>query len=317
MRMNRGTIILIAALLVIIVVVLVVNNQQASVPTATPTVQEATGPLLAGLDQTKIVRYEVRDNVSGTFTALTKDSGGAWHIDATNTLPLRDPDQNLISTTVGQIASINYYNTFTDTQLATFGLDNPAYSVLVFTSDNVLYTIFIGSKSPTSARYYAVVQQSSAPAATAEATAEATSAPASKLIFQSTAEVTPEATAMATAEATAMPTAEATAEATTMSTAEATAAVTAEATANVVQNPGVTLTGQQTIYVVPQTVIDTLKNWLTTAPYAALPTAVPTLPAPATIPVPATAEVTAAPTVEATTAATAEATATAEVTTAP
>ena len=77
MRMNRGTIVLIAALLVVIVAVLVVNNNQASAPGVTPTAVEATGPLLPGVTADKIVRYEVRDNPSGTFTALTKDSGGS------------------------------------------------------------------------------------------------------------------------------------------------------------------------------------------------------------------------------------------------
>ena len=320
-----------------------------------------------------IVRYEVRDNTTGIYTALTKDSGGAWHIDGTNTLADRDPDQTLITTTAGQIAGIAYNNTFQDDKLDTFGLAAPSYTVLVTTSDGQFYTVYVGAKAPTSARYYAVVEQATVPVATAEATteqgafdvqpgeaiatefiggenaneegvlppttplpttevteeatAEATTAPASKRVFQqATEEATQQAIATENAEGQianesgVLPAETAAVETTTEMTAEATAAATAEATAeatvDMVQAPQVTLAGQQTIYVIPQTVIDTLKRWLTTPPYAPLPTATPTLEA---VTPEATVEPTEATTAEATEAATAEAdaTATAEATAAP
>ena len=114
MRMNRGTIILIAALLVIIVVVLVVEQStgERAWPTRLPLEDRDRARCCpASLARTScatkcaIIRH-------GDFIALTKDSGGAWHIDATNALAGRDPDQSLINTTVGQIATINYNNTF-------------------------------------------------------------------------------------------------------------------------------------------------------------------------------------------------------------
>ncbi len=91
MRWNRGTIVLIAALLVVIVAVLVINNNQASAPGETPTPAASTGPLLPITDVANVARYEVRDNSTGDFAALTKDSGGAWHIDATNCCPTATP----------------------------------------------------------------------------------------------------------------------------------------------------------------------------------------------------------------------------------
>lgn len=263
MRMNRGTILLLAALLIVIVAVLVVNNRQASAPGQTPTPNGVSGPLLPVTDASTITQYEAVDPSDGRFTNVTKDDGGAWHIDATGALAGRVPDQSLITSTAGQLVAIKYTNTFTNdksTPLSTFGLDNPSLTIHVTTKDGKLYTVYIGSKSPTSSNYYAVVAAPSA-AATEQPGAASTAA----------------ATAPATAEATAMTTAEATAEATAMSTAEATAAVTAEATQNLLPNAKVTLTGQQTIYLVPQSVIDTLKNWLSSPPYAPLPTATPTL----------------------------------------
>jgi len=176
MRMNRGTIVLIAALLVVIVAVLVINNNQASAPGVTPTVAVATGPLLPGVTADSINHYEVRDNTSGGFTSLTKDSGGAWHIDGTNTLPARVPDQSLITTTAGQIVAINYNNTFQDDQLATFGLDKPAYTILAQTNDGKLYTLYVGSKAPTSSGYYTTVVIGTAQS-TPEATTESGAAP--------------------------------------------------------------------------------------------------------------------------------------------
>ncbi len=270
MRWNRGTIVLIAALLVVIVAVLVINNNQASAPGETPTPSTSTGPLLPVTDAANIARYEVRDDSTGDFAALTKDSGGAWHIDATNALPTRDPDQSLIDTTAGQIVSLKFSNSFSNDQLATFGLDAPSYTLLVTTTDGTLYTIYVGNKTPTSPSYYTIVQTG-----TAASTAEA-----------------PMATVEATVEASA-------------ATAEATAESTAEPTPNRVANPGVALSGAQTIYVIPQTVIDTLKKWLPTPPYAPLPTETPTDIVPLEVPtveptVAPTAEVTAEPTAEAT-----------------
>jgi len=325
MRMNRGTILLIAALLVVIVAVLVVNNSQNSNPPTTPTVPVVAGPILPGVTANNIDHYEVRDNISGNFTSLTKDAGGAWHIDGTNLLPTRVPDQSLITTTAGQIATINYNNTFQNDQLATFGLDKPAYSILAQTTDGKLFTVYIGSKAPTSSGYYAVVvtgtaqstpeattESGAAPqaiatenvasqaqngssivpataetsAATAEATAEATTAVAKK-IFKTLAQATAEATAESTLDNSlsaqqngSSPASTAVAASTAQAGVEVTAAVTAEptaeATANVIHNPAVTLTGTQTIYVIPQTVIDTLTKWINTPPYAPLPTPAPT-----------------------------------------
>jgi hypothetical protein len=330
MRLNRGTLGLIVILLVALVVILVVNTNQMSAPGVTPTAVAANiaGALL-DIQAENIVRYEIRDNNTGQFTALTKDAGGAWQIDGTNTLVSRSPDQNLIGTTAGQITAINYTNTFEDDALATFGLDHPLYTVLVLTNDGTLRTIYIGSKSPTSARYYAVVQSLSgqavpdsasateeaaasatteavaptqAPAAAtdeaASATAESTESSGSpkRIVRQATeeptAEVTPDASAVdvdnvasqadngGAVEVEPAPTVEVTFDPssfTPMPTDELTAEVTLEATANLVQSPQVTLTGSQTIYLIPQTVLDTLKNWLTLPPYAPLPTDVPTL----------------------------------------
>lgn len=288
MRLNRGTLALIGLLVIIIIAVAVISNQQASAPAATATPQQATGPLLPGVAGETVVRYEVRDNTDGRFVALTKDAGGAWNIDATYALDGRDPEQSLINSTVGQLTNINYNNTFQDDQLATFGLDHPGYTILVTTSDSRFYTVYIGSKSPTSARYYAVVEE----ALTSDATEEATSEVASKRIIQA-------ATEEATAEA----------------TSEATPEVTPEATREVISSPEVTLEGTQTIYLIPQTVIDTLTAWLANPPYAPLPTAEPTtdtteslLPIPEIVPTVVPTEATPEATVEATVEATAEAT---------
>ena len=270
MRWNRGTIVLIAALLVVIVVVLVINNNQASAPGETPTPEVNSGVLLPVTDVSTIARYEMRDNSTGDFAALTKDSGGAWHIDATNALPTRDPDQSLIDSTAGKIVGLKFSNSFTNDQLATFGLDAPSYTLLITTNDGNLYTLYVGNKTPTSPSYYTVLLNTTAPSATEDtsaaiATENVNSADANTLGGESLDAITPEATAQVSA-----------------ATAEAAATISPEATAEAtepvrIENPQITLTGSQIIYVIPQTVIDTLTKWLQTPPYAPLPTATPTV----------------------------------------
>ena len=174
------------------------------------------------------------------------------------------------------------------------------------TNDGNLYTIYIGNKAPTSPSYYTIVLNSTAPSATEEAgaaiaTENINAADANSVGGEILANVTPEMTAEAPA---------ATADAASaIATDEATAESTAEATPNRILDAAVTLSGSQTIYVIPQTVIDTLTKWLPTPPYAPLPTAAPTdiIPLETLTPEPTvapTAEVTA----EVTTEATAEAT---------
>lgn len=298
MRLNRGTLALLVVLLLVIVGVLVVNNQQANAPgdpTATP--NTTTGPLLPGVPVENIARYEIRDNTTGTFTAVTKVAGGDWVIDATNALEGRSPESSLIDTTAGQIVAINYNTTFEDDNLADFGLDQPDYTVLITTTSGELYTVYIGAKAPTAPRYYAVLAQGTSDAAAtiepgdqAIATQEIGGENANEegvIPADSTAEVASDAagaqSADATAEATSesddaskpvfrQATEEATAEATAEATLEATAELTPEATADVIASPAVLLSGTQTIYTIPQTVIDTLKRWLVAPPYAPEPT---------------------------------------------
>lgn len=287
MRLNRGTLALLAVLLIVIVGVLVVNNQQANAPgdpTATP--NTTTGPLLPGVPVENIARYEIRDNTTGTFTAITK-VGGAWVIDATNALEGRSPEQSLIDTTAGQIVAINYNTTFEDDNLADFGLDQPDYTVLITTTTGELYTVYIGAKAPTAPRYYAVLAQGTADTAAAVepgdqaiATQEIGGENANEegvLPAEATLEAPSDVTPEATSDDASKPvfrqaTEEATAEATAEATLEATAELTPEATADVIASPAVMLSGTQTIYTIPQTVIDTLKRWLATPPYAPEPT---------------------------------------------
>lgn len=305
MRLNRGTFILLAVLFVVIVGVLLINNQQASAPgEATGTPSTVTGALLPNVAAEDIVRYEVRDNTTGNFTTLSRDEGGAWEIESTNAIAGRSPEQALIDSTAGQLVAINYNNTFEDDELATFGLDQPNTTIFITTSTGQFYTIYIGAKAPTSSRYYAVVETAAVDVETdageagavatealsgentnedgvmpdADATAEATSDDASKpaVRAQATEEATEEGGAVATLElegenaneSGVMPDADA--------TLEVTAEVSEAATAEVIENPAVVLEGTQTIYLIPQTVIDTLTRWLATPPYAPEPTAEPT-----------------------------------------
>ena|GEM_PF-756089 len=298
MRLNRGTLVLLAVLLLVIVAVLVINNQQANAPgDATATPNMASGPLLPNVAAENIVRYEIRDNNTGAFTAVTKDAGGAWVIDATNEIEGRVPEQSLIDTTAGQIIAINYNSTFEDDQLAEFGLDQPDYTVLISTTGGQLYTVYIGAKVPTGPRYYAVMEQSTfTPEATMEPGAVATQnvddenaneegvAPTSEVTAETTAEATSDSATESGDASKPVPHAQATEEATDEVTAteevmdeitateEATAELTPEATGELIANPLVTLSGSKTIYLIPQTVIDTLKRWLATPPYAPEPT---------------------------------------------
>lgn len=312
MRLNRGTIVLVVALLVVVVGALLISNQQASAPgTPTATPNPESGPLFATIENGGVIaRYELREAAGGTFIELNRLDAQNWSVAGSAADASRTPESSLIETTAGQLADIEYTTSFESDDLASFGLTNPQYVVYVETGTGDGYTLYIGAKTPTNPRYYAVIEPGiAAPAPAAESTAEA--------IAAATVEATVEAEAPADA------TAEATVEADADATAEMTDAVVAatrdplatDVFANLLNPTSIpsrpaafTLSGTKTIYVIPQTVLNTLTGWLINPPYQPPPTATP-LPSPT---LESTVEVTAETTAEATSEATPEAEVTAE-----
>lgn len=245
MRMNRGTLITLAALVIIIIAVLILNNQQANAPTVTATPSNVSGSVLpADTIIGSIMQVQVRDNTTGVYTVLAKASDGVWSIDATNTTD-RETDQTAAAAPATSLAGLMYNNTFTSDQLSQFGLANPHYTLLVYLSDGNHYTIHIGDPAATGGRYYAVIESG---------TGEASLIPSADLLTLATEE----------AESTA--------------TVDPMLAMFAEPTQALLAHPLVTLSGTQTIYLIPQTTINTLTALLTFPPYvpAPTPTALPT-----------------------------------------
>ncbi|MCK6578809.1 MAG: DUF4340 domain-containing protein [Anaerolineae bacterium] len=279
MRLNRGTIILIIALVLVFAGALLVSNQQTAVPTtptATPNAQ--AGPLFAALESATVARYELRQAESSTFIEFARLDAQNWSLNASSEEAGRVADSTLIENVIGQIAGIEYTASFESDQLADFGLDTPQYTIFIETGTGEGYTLYIGNKTPTNPRYYVVM-------------AEGVAAPA------------PEATAEATSEAAAE------------ATAEAADAAALDPFANLLEQvietrPAIfSLSGTQTVYIIPQTAINTLTGWLAAPPYAApTPTPLPTMTPLPEVTAEATAETTAEAAPEATQEATAEAT---------
>lgn len=183
MRMNRGTLVLLAASVVVILAVLLLNNQPASAPAPTPeATAEGAGlifPELAGLSESvpeatadgasaggqgTIVKVEATNADATQKTVLTKDEGGAWTVaEATNASDLAT-DQAKTTSVVTSLATLAATSRFAlgDQKAADFGLDKPAYTFTLTDKDNKIYTLKIGSKSPTTPRYYAFVNDDTA-----------------------------------------------------------------------------------------------------------------------------------------------------------
>jgi len=246
MRLNRGTIGLFVALVAVLVTALFIGNQQATAPTEpTSTPDPSSGALFPDLAVDTVARVELREPSGGSFVELARLDATNWSIEGTGATMGRVPDNIVIESNVGQLTGLEYTARFESDQLADFGLTTPAYVLFVETGTGEAYTLYIGNRTPTNPRYYAVVEPGiAAPTVVTEATADTTGI---------AADVTPEATSEPTLPDPffAMPN---------------------------TRTGTFTLSGTKTIAVIPQTVITALSGWLFTPPYAA-PTPTP-LPSP-------------------------------------
>lgn len=239
MRLNRGTLILVAAALIVIVGVLVLNSQQAAAPgdpTPAATVAGA-GPILNTVTAEAVTAVQVRDNVSGAYTALARNPAGEWVIAATNRTD-RAVDQARALEAVSNAAELTSVDRFESADLASFGLDTPQFTLYVETADGAFY-VHVGDQNAFNRTYLAVQSADVTPFAL-EVTAEPEAA---------TTEAAPETTPDA--------------------------AATVEVTPEVTVEP-VTLAGTQTVYTIIAASIDTLTQLVATPPYVPAPTATPT-----------------------------------------
>lgn len=160
MRLNRGTLVLLAASVIVILAVLLLNNQPASAPALTPeATAEGAGTIFPELAQDTVVKFEAVNSDGTQKTVLTKDDGGAWAVtEATNASDLAT-DQTKAAEVVQSLAALASIDRFAlgDQPAADFGLDAPAHTFTLTDQESQTYTLKIGSKSPTTPRYYAFV----------------------------------------------------------------------------------------------------------------------------------------------------------------
>lgn len=190
MRLNRGNLALLGVSLLVVVAVLLFGNQaSAPAPTPTPITGEKT-PLFPDVVQDDVMRFALYDNLTGQYTVLERSAQDIWSVSDTTAPAEYETNQVQALGTMGVFASLVADSSFapedvSDFDPATFGLDNPAYTLLITTADQQ-YTLYLGDKNPGSTRYYAMryigepfeVRPQAQPEATAEATAEASSEPA-------------------------------------------------------------------------------------------------------------------------------------------
>lgn len=189
MRLSRNTLLLIAVLAAVIVIMFVVSNNQVSAPAAdtTPTAVVG-GPLFGDLAARPVLITQIvlRDNATGASQRYGRDADNLWGLEDG-----RPINADTVLTAINDLASLNANDTFESDSLAQFGLDQPAYTVFITTSDDTAFALHIGGKNPNGARYYVTTQTLTTadvptPAPAAESTPEA----------ESTAEAAPEATAL-------------------------------------------------------------------------------------------------------------------------
>lgn len=187
MRMNRGTVLLLAISLVVIVAVLALTFSQATAPgQQQEPIAEATEfqpvAVFPGLEAAAVQRLEVRDNLTGERTVLSRFNVDGWEIadprlpapapDVTGDLAATTAEPSVVETTANMevdqaqvdtlltsLTGLQAEDAFEADNLAQYGLDTPAYAVFVVGEDNAVHVLYIGDQNPSGTRYYAVAEQ--------------------------------------------------------------------------------------------------------------------------------------------------------------
>ena len=127
------------------------NDRKKSNPTATPTPQQK----LFTIDSATVASLKITDNVSGKSVMVARDVTGQWK--------LVDPqadytDVASVESAVTQLASLQVTSSLPDSSnLAEYGLDQPAYTIAVNINDGGQLLAQVGSTTATSSGYYVLV----------------------------------------------------------------------------------------------------------------------------------------------------------------
>jgi hypothetical protein len=260
MKFNWGTIALIIALIAIIVggVLLNSNQEAADVPTPQPT--EAVARLFDGLQGTRGVRLLVRNNLTGNETVLTRDPSFQWDVTAASgaNVPTenRQTDQLSVPSLINSFATLSSTDSFVpEAPLESFGLTDPAFSIVMDTDDGGVYVMHIGDANVAGNRYFAAIESNPGSGADAPTAVPTLVVPT----------LDPAVTPTATVEPTLAPSATPSATSTPRPTDAPSPTPEPSAT------PIVQLAEVATIYLVPKDAVDALLDLIGEPPFVPLP----------------------------------------------
>jgi hypothetical protein len=127
------------------------NDRKKSSPTTTPTPAQ----YIFTMDSATVASLKITDNVSGKTVMVARDVTGQWM--------LVDPqaeytDVASVESAVTQLASLKVTSSLpTSDNLAEYGLDQPAYTIVVNVNDGGQLLAQVGSATATSSGYYMLV----------------------------------------------------------------------------------------------------------------------------------------------------------------
>lgn len=154
--MNRNTtIVLVVVFAVLLIYLLGVQlPRDRAAAEVTPTISVAASTPLWTLTADQVTGVRIVNLALQQSVAFSKDAQGIWSVTEPEAKPA---DQAQASNAAAQIAGLTVGNTITTaTDLASFGVLSPTYSLDVKLADGTQHTAVVGSKAPTGRGYYAI-----------------------------------------------------------------------------------------------------------------------------------------------------------------
>ncbi len=156
MKLNRNTLLLVIISVAVIAAVFLLNNQQTSAPDNEDATEAEAAPAFPELSAEDVTRLEVVDSATEASVVAERD-GEAWTVQAETLADGADPDTAAIDAALGQFVGLEISDRFAAEALADFGLEPPAYTISLSQGDDQTLTLQIGSKNPSSNRYYGLL----------------------------------------------------------------------------------------------------------------------------------------------------------------
>ena len=157
MRFNRNTFLILIASIIVIASGWFFLQEDEAPPETTTFDGNFSGRVFPDVELDSLVEFSVQDNSNEVGNIFTKGEDDSWSMSAEMDEG-RTIDQTEVIGSAGIFIELQAVDKFAaENGLATYGLEEPTYTLSVKTDADETYTMQVGNKNPSGTRYYVLI----------------------------------------------------------------------------------------------------------------------------------------------------------------